>query len=133
MDLHLMLMKWFELFLRLQFPVLTGVATYLSLTPKPGAVFEAAPDKFLHVLCWLVLTLSLRGALGPRRVGFWAALGLFAYSVLVECGQAWVPGRYFSALDILANGVGVIIGWSLILGWDRWGPVGFGAARRDVG
>lgn len=115
----------FWLFWRGQFVLLTAIATYLSWSPSPGEVFESFSDKFLHILCWGVLTLSLRLALMSqgRRLP-WAALGLFAYSVVVEIGQIWVPNRMFSGLDLVANGVGVLLGLvGARLGdglWRRW-------------
>lgn len=95
---------------RVQFVVLTAIATYLSLVPKPGAVFEASPDKFLHLLCWGVLLVSLWLACGQKNFRVWMAPVLFAYSVLVEIGQIWVPNRYFSVADIVANGAGILLG-----------------------
>jgi VanZ family protein len=104
---------------RAQFFVLTGTATYLSLTPRPGAIFEEAPDKFLHLICWMVLLISLRIAM-PRVRNFpWIALGLFAYSTLVEFGQMLVPGRFFSGGDIVANGVGVALGYLVVVVFQR--------------
>lgn len=97
--------------LRAQFVVLVSVATYLSLIPKPGAVFEASPDKFLHLLCWGVLLVSLWLACGVKGFRLWMVPALFGYSILVEIGQIWVPNRFFSWGDILANGCGILLGW----------------------
>jgi len=98
---------------RTQFFVLLFIATYLSLTGTPGAVFESYSDKFLHVLCWGVLFVSLRIALGLKPYFGFSALGLWAYSVLVESLQNLSPERHFSWLDILANGLGVLVGMGL--------------------
>lgn len=94
-----------------QFFVLTAIATYLSLVPKPGAVFEASPDKFLHLLCWGVLLVSLWLASGIKGFRLWMIPALFGYSVLVEIGQIWVPNRFFSYADIVANGAGILLAW----------------------
>lgn len=104
-----------------QFVVLTGYATYLSLVPNPGSVFESVWDKLLHVVCWFVLTLSLRVAWPTPRFPWWAALGLFAYSLMVEILQHLTPERDFSPYDLVGNGVGVIAGYSLAL--LIWPPV----------
>lgn len=104
---------------RAQFVILASTATYLSLVPQPGEAFATAPDKFLHVLCWFMLLLSLRLAVNGRRFPVLAAAALFVYSVVVEVGQYWVPNRTFSGLDILANGAGVILGLLLVRGCER--------------
>ena len=103
---------------RSQFVVLTTIATYLSLVPKPGAVFEASPDKFLHLLCWGVLLVSLWLACGVKGFRMWMVPALFGYSVLVEIGQIWVPNRYFSFADIIANGAGILLGTLAV--WLCW-------------
>jgi len=105
-----------KLVLRTQFPVLLLYATYLSLASQPGVVFASYSDKFLHVLCWCVLLLSLRLAMAPKFYRYRSALGLFLYAAGVEYLQNLSPERYFSWLDMLANGVGIVLGiilWGL--------------------
>jgi len=93
-----------------QWLVLTSIATYLSLVSDPGPVFVSVWDKLLHVICWFVLLLSLRLA-WQRLPGFyWGALGLFAYSTLIEILQTLNPDRQFSLGDVIANGVGIALG-----------------------
>ncbi len=105
---------------KLQLWLLLAIATWLSLTPKPGAVFEHFWDKSLHLVCWMVLFLSCRLAYGkiaaPDRDKAWAG-GLFIYASCVEALQMLVPGRFFSVLDIVANGLGLLLGWLL---WRLW-------------
>lgn len=107
-----------------QFIVLTAIATYLLLTPLPGAVFQSSNDKLLHVIGWMGLTLSLRIAWPTLRFHYWAVMAVFLYSVLLELLQNLVPQRHFSVLDLLANGAGVILGYILArLFWpfvDSW-------------
>lgn len=98
-----------------QFVLLTGYATYLSLAPSPGSVFESVWDKLLHVICWFVLTLSLRLAWPRSSFPLRAALGLFAYSVLVEFLQHFTPERHFNPYDLLGNGLGVVVAYILAL------------------
>ena len=92
-----------------QFFVLTGYATWLSVTPQPGEVLEVFWDKPLHTLGWLALCLSLRLALPFHHSIHPAAAWLFAYSILIEVIQHFVPSRQFSVLDILANGAGILL------------------------
>ena len=98
---------------RMQFPILLFCATYLSLTGTPGAVFEPYSDKFLHLLCWCVLFISLRLALLGKARLVASALGLLAYATALEALQLLSPGRYFSTLDMFANALGIAIGLCL--------------------
>lgn len=94
-----------------QFVILTGIATYLLLTPLSGEVFETANDKALHIIGWMGLTLSLRIAWPTPRFHYWAPCAVFLYSILLETLQHFVPERHFSVLDLVANGVGVFLGY----------------------
>lgn len=98
------------------------MATHQTLSPKPADVFESSPDKVLHFLCWAVLSTSLYLAFRDvgRRYEI-LLLGLFGYSVILEVGQHWVPGRFFSIDDMFANGAGCLFIYIVIkvLEW-RW-------------
>lgn len=49
----------------------------------------------------------MHGFLGRR---FLLLLVVFVWGVLMEIGQRYVPGRSFEYADMLANGVGIILG-----------------------
>lgn len=93
----------------LVFIVLFLTASYFSLTPTPGSFFESFWDKFLHLLCWGVLSFSLILALLPKQKFAKPLALLFISSICIETAQHWVPGRVFSLLDVAANGLGVFI------------------------
>lgn len=96
---------------RAQWLVLTAIATYLSLASNPGDVFISVWDKFLHVLCWFVLTLSLRIAWLHWPWFLVGAFALFIYASVVELLQGLNPARDPSFADIIANGLGVVLGY----------------------
>lgn len=98
----------FNLFRKIQFFLLTGYASYLSLTPSPGKGFELVWDKLLHIICWFVLILSLHLAIQKKSGVVIPAVALFIYSVIIEALQHLIPGRVFSYQDIIANGIGII-------------------------
>ena len=50
-----------------------------------------------------------------RNQALQLATGVFAYSAALEAGQYFVPGRSVSALDLLANGLGVVVGVMLAI------------------
>ncbi|MGB7413364.1 MAG: VanZ family protein [Thermosynechococcaceae cyanobacterium] len=103
------------------FGLLLAIATHQSLIPKPAEVFQHSPDKFLHVLCWSVLSAALY--LAFRYTGRYRTLliGLFCYSIILEIAQWWVPGRYLDAGDAIANAAGclLIYGITKLMEW-RW-------------
>ncbi|GAB5417403.1 MAG: hypothetical protein Crog4KO_29850 [Crocinitomicaceae bacterium] len=93
--------------------VLAGI-TYLSLSPQPKMV--ASNDKIGHFIAYGTLMLHL-GLLysGNQKRLLIAAIFAFIYGGLMEFGQWFVPGRSVSALDLLANTGGVVIGYVLTL------------------
>ena len=101
----------------LQFFGLTAIATYYLLTPSPGDTFAHVWDKALHFACWFILLMSLQLPWLFRRKLWAAALVLFAYSALLEGLQFFSPPREFSVGDMLANGLGILVAWSLL----HWG------------
>jgi VanZ family protein len=48
--------------------------------------------------------------LANKRYYLYLCLGIIIYSGLIELGQSYVPGRDMSALDLLANIAGVLLG-----------------------
>ncbi|MGF1600400.1 MAG: VanZ family protein [Thermosynechococcaceae cyanobacterium] len=103
------------------FGLLLAIATHQSLSPRPLEVFQHSPDKFLHVLCWGVLSAALY--LAFRYTGRYRTLliCLFIYSVILEIAQLWVPGRFLDAGDVVSNAVGclLIYGVTKLMEW-RW-------------
>jgi VanZ family protein len=93
---------------RLAAVALGALVSWLSLTPQPPAP-PGLPDR-----ADLVAHFGMHGALsGALAVGWpgatarWAAAGAAVY---LEVGQAQVPGRTFSLLDLVANGIGAAAG-----------------------
>lgn len=82
----------------------TGVSWILSRLP-PGS------DKFVHAAAYFVLGALLALGTGRPRLAFWLAV---AYGVSDEVHQAFVPGRYPDALDLVADAVGAGLGCWLV-------------------
>ena len=88
-----------------------GMVSYLSLTPRIEFPLEFwSADKVYHAISYLWLSflpffvfervkMALAGALSVTILGF----GL-------EFFQAFVPGRFFSIADMIANSSGATIG-----------------------
>lgn len=87
------------------------VVTVLALLPTQNIVITTGWDKSNHCLAFLTL-LALMDMAYPR-LDLWKKkiLYLVLYAVLIECIQHYVPGRFFSPLDIVAD----VFGLSLYL------------------
>ena len=93
--------------------LLAGVIVVLSLIPAPPKVDVAHADKVEHLLAYGSLMFWF-GQLYPRaavRIAYaalWIAMG-----VAIEYLQRWTGYRMFDVADMLANALGVLIGWAV--------------------
>lgn len=90
--------------------VMVLLTIYLSLTPKPPPAAMQIWDKSSHTLGYLVLAYWF-AQLHERRLA--VALGMLALGGGLEIAQGYTGYRQASALDMLANAVGVAVGWLL--------------------
>lgn len=104
----------FKLLLQLSLVGVVIGITYLSLSPSPK--ITASNDKVGHFIAYGTLMLNLGLLTVENRKYLWiSAVFAFIYGGLMEFGQYFVPGRSVSALDLLANTGGVVIGFLLTL------------------
>jgi VanZ family protein len=74
----------------------------------------AGGDKIFHGLVFAVLGGLLRRAAPAAGPGSLLVLGGgIAYGAFTEVGQAFVPGRSADSLDLLADVLGLLLGWTL--------------------
>ena len=87
----------------------------IDITP----VFEHQ-DKFLHIMAYLVLGFFTLGAMRAGTAGYTRSQTALAillaglYGLADEYHQSFVPGRDASALDLLADITGVLLGVGLL-------------------
>ncbi|MFH1339187.1 MAG: VanZ family protein [Candidatus Omnitrophota bacterium] len=96
-----------------------GFIFFVSSIPGSGipALF-ACQDILFHIFEYALLGLLLSRALKNSRFGFSGnAAGLFLailvsllYAVSDEFHQSFVPGRESSLFDVLADGLGIVLG-----------------------
>lgn len=80
----------------------------LSLMPQSPSMPSTGWDKSNHMLGFAVLAVLGHGACPGRT---WAVLlGLLAYGGLIEVLQSFTPDRMAEWGDLLADGVGLLIG-----------------------
>lgn len=84
----------------------------LSLVPASPSLPTTGWDKTNHVLGFAILALLAR--CGYPRLGIVGPLcGLLAYGVLIELLQSMTPDRFSEWSDLLANGIGIVVGLAL--------------------
>ena len=88
--------------------IIAGIA-YLSLTPTE--IVTIGNDKTSHFIAYGIL-MSIIGLISfqTRKRFFLGIVLALLYGALLEIGQHYVPGRFMSVYDLIANGTGVFIG-----------------------
>ncbi len=87
------------------------VITLGSLLPKmspPGEQFGI--DKLLHAFSFSLLAALPLYGVPDRKTAVLLALSVAPYGYLLEFMQRLVPGRDFSAHDLIANNLGALLG-----------------------
>ena len=95
---------------------LIGLVVYLTLVPSPSGPppFPAA-DKLEHALAYAVLMGWFAQLYRAPSQRWLSAGGLIALGVLLEYSQLLGGVRDFEYLDMLADAVGVLLGWLGVL------------------
>jgi len=89
------------------------VITTLALSPDPPPQIDTGWDKANHLLAFGALGWAAWGAVGPPPARAWPwATGVLVYGALIEVLQTLVPGRHGDAADLLADALGLALGWS---------------------
>ena len=94
-------------------------ATVMMLMPSSGLPSIDIPyiDKFAHfgiyALFFLLWAFAFIKTFAEGRWSIWALFGtLFVYGMVVEFIQGrWVPDRSFDRMDMLANLIGLVMGY----------------------
>ena len=81
---------------------------FVSLMPG-GSASLGDWDKLLHFLTYGVFALLGYSIVTSSMAYLVICLAILAFSGLVEVGQAFVPGRFMSGYDMLANTAGVAV------------------------
>jgi VanZ family protein len=80
-------------------------------------------DKLSHFIAFAAL-MAWFGGVFRLPVTPWVALGLLAFGVLIELLQGMLPYRTAEMRDVLADLLGIAVGWAAALAglrhWTRW-------------
>jgi len=85
---------------------------YLATTTREIEVVANSWDKLNHLVAFAVLYLLLSAAYESLQIKMRVML-LMAFALQIELVQYFIPGRDFSWLDIVADGIGIFIGWGI--------------------
>lgn len=92
-----------------------------SLVPSPTQLDIVRYDKANHLIAYTVLMGWFTQLISERNMQIVYMLGFFAMGVSLEFLQAQTSYRSFELADMMANGVGVFIGWvisvTMMPGW----------------
>ena len=84
---------------------------WLSLTPRPPQIDLPQGDKLSHFLAYGTLMFWFCQLYASRRARFGYALGFVAMGIAIEFAQEATGYRSYEELDMLADAVGVALGW----------------------
>ena len=103
-----------RLYLALGWTMIAAVV-WLSLTPAPPEVDFAQSDKVGHLLSYAVLAFWFSQLYdGARRLFY--LIGFVAMGLTLEFAQGALGYRTLDAMDMIANALGVLLGWGAALG-----------------
>ena len=96
--------------------LLVVLVVCLSLMPHPPEPlsFKNA-DKLEHVFSYAMLALWFCQLYRSVKLRAAVVIALVGSGVALEFVQGWTGYRMFDVLDMLANSVGVMLGWLLVL------------------
>ena len=104
-------MKTVSLAARVMLLIAVASILWLALTPNPPSSQLFDFDKLNHGVAFFVLAVLMEYAF-PNLAG-WAIklLPLVAFGLAIEMLQFWIGYRYFEWMDLVADGVGLLLFW----------------------
>jgi len=99
---------------------LVGVIWWLSLTPQPPHVDFEQSDKVGHFLAYGGVMFWFCVLYRSARTRLVYAIGFIAMGIGIEYIQRWTGYRSFEVYDMVADALGVVLGWAVALVVFRW-------------
>lgn len=92
--------------------LLVATVVWLSLTPSPPQLDVAYGDKLGHFAAYAALMAWFCQLYRGRRARLVCALGFIGMGIGIEFVQRMTGYRDFEWLDMVADAVGVLLGWT---------------------
>jgi VanZ family protein len=92
---------------------------WLSVTPTPPSTGIEQGDKLQHLAAYGTLMLWFALLYKNSRTRLAYAAGFIALGIGLEFVQGALGYRTFDVHDMVANGIGVVLGWALALAVPR--------------
>jgi VanZ family protein len=90
--------------------LLVALVIFLSLWPKPPQPLEfEQSDKLSHIVAYMTLMLWFANIYPQRSSQLQMSIGFFVMGVCLELLQGMTEYRTFSYIDMLANGIGILL------------------------
>ena len=87
---------------------------YLATTTREIEVIQNSWDKANHFVAFMVLYVLI--SFGYRYLVLYKRVViLLVFAIQIEIVQYFIPSRCFSFLDVVADGVGIVIGYIIFL------------------
>jgi len=104
--------------IRFTFWLALAVSYIFAIVPQDIApTIGDLSDKTLHFIAFAVLTLLLNLS---YRMAWWKSIAyLLFYAGFIEFSQYFTPNRCSEWLDIVADGIGIVIGLLLYAGYKK--------------
>ncbi|MEO8015758.1 MAG: VanZ family protein [Polaromonas sp.] len=97
---------------RLAFGACVLAVLVLALVPTDVPIPSTGWDKSNHLLAFSVMALLGMRAFPGRTMAVLA--GLLAYGILIEVLQSFTPSRSADWRDVVADAVGLALGWAVV-------------------
>ena len=87
----------------------------LSLIPTPVSGTGMYSDKIAHLLAYMLMSVLAFLSVSTINKRIYLFILIICIGLTLEVLQNFIPGRQFAVLDILANFIGLLLGY--VLGW----------------
>ena len=104
-----------EFLKKAQFCLFIILSTYFSLIPHLPDIVERTSDKIVHAVGYFLLFLSCDVAYRTGKKLPGKIIPLFIFSLTMELLQHFIPYRYFSFLDLMANLAGLSVAYIFLI------------------
>ena len=130
--MHLFLHPRFRLAACLGWCLTWPMIAVLLLTPLPFKLI-ARSDLLGHFMLFGVMAFAVIAFARTRLQIVVLSMMAVAYGVALEFGQAYVPNRFFDVADMVANGLGGLVGcvFALLL-LEQWVTPAVLARKREI-